>query len=100
GPKTRQLLLLHVGGPERLRAVSDAELLAIAGVSARHVRALRGHFAGLAAEGRARAEAPGGTARDAAGAEGVSTGDAPRSSEGVGVTASSEAVSEAPDAPG
>jgi excinuclease ABC subunit C len=89
GPKTRQLLLQHVGGPERLQAVSDAELLAIDGVSARHVRALRGHFASLAGQGSAGAEAPSGTV-------GVSTGSAPglRAQE-----ESSEDASEAPAAP-
>ncbi len=45
GPKTRQLLLKHVGGPEQIQSASDAQLLAIAGVGARHVRALRAHFA-------------------------------------------------------
>jgi excinuclease ABC subunit C len=45
GPKTRQLLLRNLGGPERLRQVSDQELLAIAGVTPRHVKALRAHFA-------------------------------------------------------
>jgi excinuclease ABC subunit C len=44
GPKTRQLLLKHLGGPDRVRRASDDELLAIEGVSARHVRALRAHF--------------------------------------------------------
>jgi excinuclease ABC subunit C len=97
GPKTRQLLLQHVGGPERLRAVSDAELLAIDGVSARHVRALRGHFASLrplraveeAGEGSAGAEAP-------SDAVGVSTGSTPawRAEEEA-----SEDASEAPNAP-
>ncbi len=43
GPKTRQLLLRHVGGIERIRETSDEALLAIAGISARHVRALRAH---------------------------------------------------------
>jgi excinuclease ABC subunit C len=45
GPKTRQLLLRHLGGPERLRAASDQELLAVSGVTPRHVKALRAHFA-------------------------------------------------------
>jgi len=45
GPKTRQLLLRDLGGPDRLRAATDPELLAIAGVTARHVKALRAHFA-------------------------------------------------------
>jgi excinuclease ABC subunit C len=44
GPKTRQLLLKHLGGPDRVRQASDEALLAIEGVSARHVRALRAHF--------------------------------------------------------
>ena len=97
GPKTRQLLLQHVGGPERLQAVSDAELLAIDGVSARHVRALRGHFASLrplraveeAGEGSAGAEAP-------SDAVGVSAGSTPawRAEEEA-----SEDASEAPSAP-
>jgi excinuclease ABC subunit C len=46
GPKTRQLLLKHLGGPDRLRQASEEELLAIAGVTARHVRALQAYFAG------------------------------------------------------
>jgi len=45
GPKTRQLLLRHLGGPDRLRAASDQDLLAVAGVTPRHVKALRAHFA-------------------------------------------------------
>jgi excinuclease ABC subunit C len=44
GPKTRQQLLRHLGGPDRLRQASDEELLAIEGVSARHVKALRQYF--------------------------------------------------------
>jgi excinuclease ABC subunit C len=64
GPKTRQLLLQHVGGPERLQSASDEELLAIEGVGARHVRALRAHFAArsraeVAAEAGATAAGPG-----------------------------------------
>jgi excinuclease ABC subunit C len=90
GPKTRQLLLQHVGGPERLRAVSDAELLAIEGVSARHVRALRGHFASLVGQGSAQTEAPSGAVADAAGT-GRSSGTAP---------VSHEEAHPAPDAPG
>jgi excinuclease ABC subunit C len=80
GPKTRQLLLQHVGGPERLQAVSDAELLAIEGVNSRHVRALRGHFAELAGQGRAGAAAASGAA-DAVAAEGASAGPVPEPSE-------------------
>ena len=44
GPKTRQRLLKHLGGPDRLRLASDEELLAIEGVTPRHVKALRNHF--------------------------------------------------------
>jgi excinuclease ABC subunit C len=47
GPKTRQLLLKHLGGPERLRQASEQELLAISGVTARHVRALHAYFAAI-----------------------------------------------------
>ena len=56
GPKTRQLLLRHLGGPDRVRAASDQELLAIAGVTARHVKALRAHFAREDASGARAAE--------------------------------------------
>jgi excinuclease ABC subunit C len=45
GPKTRQLLLRHIGGLEQIHAVSDATLLAIEGIGVRHVRALRAHLA-------------------------------------------------------
>lgn len=44
GPKTRQLLLQHVGGPEKIQTASDAALLAIEGIGVRHVRALRAHL--------------------------------------------------------
>jgi excinuclease ABC subunit C len=44
GPKTRQQLLLHLGGPDRVRDATDQELLAISGVALRHVKALRAHF--------------------------------------------------------
>jgi NAD-dependent DNA ligase len=44
GPKTQKLLLKHLGGPERLRHATAQELLAISGVTARHVRALRAYF--------------------------------------------------------
>jgi ERCC4-type nuclease len=45
GPKTQKLLLEHLGGLERLRLASDAELLAIKGVTQSHLRALKAHFA-------------------------------------------------------
>lgn len=44
GPKTRQLLLRHVGGIDRIRDASDEALLAVAGITARHVRALRAYL--------------------------------------------------------
>jgi excinuclease ABC subunit C len=44
GPKTRKLLLRHVGGPDQIRLATDLALLAIEGVGPRHVRALRNHF--------------------------------------------------------
>lgn len=60
GPKTRTLLLRHVGGHERIRAATDETLLAIAGIGPRHVRALRAHFgaAQAAGEGTANAAPP------------------------------------------
>jgi excinuclease ABC subunit C len=50
GPKTRQLLLRHIGGLEQIHAVSDATLLAIEGIGVRHVRALRAHRASSGTE--------------------------------------------------
>ncbi len=44
GPKTRQLLLRHLGGPDLVRVASDEALLSIAGIGPRHVRALRTYF--------------------------------------------------------
>lgn len=44
GPKTRQLLLRHVGGLDRIRDASDEALLLIAGIGARHVRSLRAYL--------------------------------------------------------
>jgi excinuclease ABC subunit C len=66
GPKTRQLLLRQLGGMARIRAATDAELLAIPGVTARHVKALRGHFAAAGApEPGAASVAPPDAAGDA-----------------------------------
>jgi excinuclease ABC subunit C len=45
GPKTRQLLMRHIGGLEQVRGASDDALLAIRGVDRRHVKALRSYFA-------------------------------------------------------
>ena len=58
GPKTRKLLLRHVGGPEQIRAASDTTLLAIEGVGPRHVRALRQHFGVQPADSGAISESP------------------------------------------
>ncbi|MDB4942673.1 MAG: Excinuclease subunit [Labilithrix sp.] len=41
GPNTRKLLLKHLGSLKAIQAASDAALLAVPGVSARHVKALR-----------------------------------------------------------
>jgi excinuclease ABC subunit C len=50
GPKTRQLLMRHIGGLEQVRGASDDALLAIRGVDRRHVKALRSYFAAAAPE--------------------------------------------------
>jgi excinuclease ABC subunit C len=44
GPATRKQILKHVGGPDAIRAVDDAALLAVPGVLPRHVKALRAAF--------------------------------------------------------
>ena len=44
GPKAKKALLQHVGNVAALGAVDDATLLAVPGVTARHVRALREAF--------------------------------------------------------
>jgi excinuclease ABC subunit C len=44
GPRAKKALLTHVGGVPAIQAADDATLLAIPGVTARHVRALRGAF--------------------------------------------------------
>jgi len=41
GPNTRKLLLRHLGSLKAIQAASDEALLAVPGVSARHVKALR-----------------------------------------------------------
>jgi excinuclease ABC subunit C len=41
GPNTRKLLLKHLGSLKAIQAASDDALLAVPGVSARHVKALR-----------------------------------------------------------
>jgi excinuclease ABC subunit C len=44
GPKAKKALLQHVGNVAALSAVDDATLLAVPGITARHVRALRDAF--------------------------------------------------------
>ena len=44
GPNTRKLLLRHLGSLKAIQAASDDALLAVPGVSARHVKALRKVF--------------------------------------------------------
>ena len=41
GPNTRKLLLRHLGSLKAIQAASDEALLAVPGVSPRHVKALR-----------------------------------------------------------
>jgi excinuclease ABC subunit C len=41
GPKTRKALLRHLGSLKAIQAADDAKLLAVPGVTARHVKALR-----------------------------------------------------------
>jgi excinuclease ABC subunit C len=87
GPKTRRLLLQHVGGPERLQAASDAELLAIEGVGARHVRRLRAHFASSGGDSAGapamRGEGSSAEAASAAPVEGATLGEAPAECPGL-----------------
>lgn len=44
GPKTKQQLLTHLGSIKAIKAADDAALLAVPGVTARHVKALRRVF--------------------------------------------------------
>jgi excinuclease ABC subunit C len=44
GPKTKQQLLTHLGSIKAIKAADDATLLAIPGVTARHVKALRAAY--------------------------------------------------------
>ena len=44
GEKTKKALLKHVGNVAAIRAADDATLLAVPGVTARHVKALRDAF--------------------------------------------------------
>ena len=44
GDRAKKALLTHVGNLAAIRAADDATLLAVPGVSARHVRALRAVF--------------------------------------------------------
>jgi excinuclease ABC subunit C len=46
GDKTKKLLLRHLGSLKAIRAADDATLLAVPGVTARHVKALRCVYAG------------------------------------------------------
>ena len=41
GPKTRKLLLTHLGSLKAIKEADDAALLAVPGITARHVKALR-----------------------------------------------------------
>ena len=48
GPRTKKAILTHLGGVPAIQAADDATLLAIPGVTAKHVRALRGAFPSVA----------------------------------------------------
>ncbi len=48
GPRTKKAILTHLGGVPAIQAVDDATLLAIPGVTAKHVRALREAFPAVA----------------------------------------------------
>ncbi|MBX3197038.1 MAG: excinuclease ABC subunit UvrC [Labilithrix sp.] len=41
GPKTKQSLLMHLGSLKAIKAADDAQILAVPGVTARHLKALR-----------------------------------------------------------
>ncbi|MBX3206645.1 MAG: excinuclease ABC subunit UvrC [Labilithrix sp.] len=41
GPKTKQKLLMHLGSVKAIKAADDAAILAVPGVTARHLKALR-----------------------------------------------------------
>jgi excinuclease ABC subunit C len=62
GDKAKKALLTHVGNLAAIRAADDATLLAIPGVAARHVKALRAAFGRDEASGRSdrtESQAPG-----------------------------------------
>ena len=44
GPKTKQQLLMHLGSLKAIKAADDATLLAVPGVTARHLKALRAAY--------------------------------------------------------
>jgi excinuclease ABC subunit C len=44
GPKTKQQLLMHLGSLKAIKSADDATLLAVPGVTARHLKALRRAF--------------------------------------------------------
>jgi len=46
GPKTKQALLMHLGSIKAIKAADDAAILAVPGVTARHLKALRRVFPG------------------------------------------------------
>ncbi len=47
GEKAKKALLRHVGNLAAIRTTDDATLLAVPGVTARHVKALRAAFPGM-----------------------------------------------------
>lgn len=51
GPKTKKLLLSHLGSMKAIKSADDATLLAVPGVTTRHVKALRRVFPAKNPEG-------------------------------------------------
>jgi excinuclease ABC subunit C len=58
GDKTKKALMRHVGNAAAIRAADDAALLAVPGVTARHVKALRAALGGSEAVEAAARKAP------------------------------------------
>jgi excinuclease ABC subunit C len=77
GPKTRTSLLKTLGSVAAIRQATDAEILAVPGVSDRHLRALREAFATAAAKAEPGAEiaTPVGESDDAVSDDATDVGD-------------------------
>jgi excinuclease ABC subunit C len=58
GPKTRKLLLRHLGSLKAIKEADDSALLAVPGVTARHVKALRRVYPPRGPEGSGGSPSP------------------------------------------